>query len=217
LVARALEVGSRQAGLREARALVAVENKSSQRVFVKNGFQALDTVHLLAFRVTGRAPRPPRPGAPTVRPVLEGEQEALARLLEERADGAARMAEQLRRAEVQYLAAVGTALVDKTAEAVTMNVGMGATELLGGAELIHVRTLQYEGLWIEALAVTRGGAVENRAALALLSAAIERVKRDDVLDLVGYLVAPREQALYAAAVAEGMALVDRYKSYVYAW
>jgi ribosomal protein S18 acetylase RimI-like enzyme len=199
LVARALEAGARQACLREARALVAVENKSSQRVFVKNGFQAVDTVHLLAFRVNGRVPRPPRPGAPTVRPVLAGERETLARLLEEQADGAARMDRQLRRAEAQYLVAVG------------------AAKLLGGAELIHVRTLQYEGLWIEALAVTKGGAVENRAAPALLSAAIEKVKRDEELDLVGYLVAPREQALYAAAVAEGMTLIDRYKSYVHAW
>lgn len=203
LVARALEVGGQQAGLHEARALVAVDNLSSQRVFVKSGFRAVDTVHLLSYRVNGRVPRPPRPNAPTVRPALGREDEALARLLGKKSDGAVRMIEQLRRADVRYLAAVGT--------------NEGAAGVLGGAELIHVRTLQYEGLWVESLAVTKRGAMENRAALALLGAAIEAVKQDERMDLVGYLVAPRDEALYSAAVAEGMTLVDVYKSFVYEW
>jgi hypothetical protein len=145
---------------------------------------------------------------------LAGEGAVVARLLGETADGVARIDRLLRREDVQYLVAVAPD------EGVRVNGGMAgedAAEVLGGAELIHVRTLQYGGLWVEALAVTERGARENRAALALLGAAIERVKRDEELDLVGYLVAPRSQALYAAAVAEGMTLVDIYKSYVYAW
>ena len=68
LVARALEVGAQQIDLCEARALVAVDNLASRRVFLKNGFRAADTVHLLAYRANGRVPRSPRPGAPVVRP-----------------------------------------------------------------------------------------------------------------------------------------------------
>ena len=203
LVARALAVGAEQGGLREARALVAADNLASQRVFAKNGFRVAGTVHLLSYRVNGRTPRRPRPGAPLVRPAQAGEGAALARLLAGGAASPARVAAQMARPDVHYLVAVEN----------------GA--LLGGMELVHVRTLQYEGLWVESLAVTpagRGpGAVENRAALALLGAAIERVKRQDGMDLVGYLVAPRKKALHAAAVAEGMGLVDVYKSYVYEW
>lgn len=218
LVARALAVGAQQSGLHEARALVAVDNLASQRVFVKNGFRAVDRVHLLAYRTSGRAPRVPRPGAPVVRLVQTGESRALARLLggeDADAGDAARMAGQLLRADVQYRVAV-----DAPGQ-------MGRIELLGGAEWIHVRTLQYEGLWVESLAVTKRGAAEsrvakslvaeNRAALALFGAAIERIKLEDGMDLMGYLAAPRDRALYSAAVAEGMTLIDEYTSFVREW
>jgi ribosomal-protein-alanine N-acetyltransferase len=196
LVARALEVGARQAGLCEARALVAVDNWASQQVFLKNGFWGVDRVDLLAYRVNGRVPRPPRPGAPVVRSARASECAALAALLEGKDCETARMARQFDRGGVQYLV---------------------AGEVLGAAELIHVRTLQYEGLWIEALAVAEVGAAGNRIALALFGAAIEEAKRQEGIDLVGYPASPRDRQLYSAAVAEGMALVDRYKSFVYEW
>jgi hypothetical protein len=112
----------------------------------------------------------------------------------------------LLREEMQYLVAV-----------MPSGASVAAGEVLGGAELIHVRTLQYEGLWIEALAVTGRGAAANRAALALFGAAIESGKRQEGMDLVGYLVTPRDRDLYSAALAEGMTLVDTYRSFVYEW
>lgn len=211
LVARALEAGAQQAGLHEARALVAVENVASQRVFVKNGFRAVDTVDLLAFRMAGRAPRAPRPGAPVVRPARDDEGAALARLLGGEAADAARMAGQIERGDVQYWVAVPPG--GETAKAVPMN----GCEVLGGAELIHVRTLQYEGLWIEALAVAKRGAAGKRAACALLCAAIKQGKQQAGMDLVGYLVPRRERMLYAAAVAEGMNLIETYELFMYDW
>lgn len=210
LVARALEAGAEQPGLHEARALVAVQNLASQRVFLKNGFQIVDTVDLLAYRVAGRVARPPRPGAPAVQPALASECAALARLLGGKDGDAARMAGQLMREDVDYWVAALPS--EKTGAAAP-----SGSRLLGGAELIHVRTLQYEGVWIEALAVSRRGAAGNQAALALFGAAIERVKRQAGLDLVGYLVARRSRALYAAAVAEGMRLIETYKLFVYDW
>jgi ribosomal protein S18 acetylase RimI-like enzyme len=205
LVAQALAEGARQSGLREARALVAVDNLASQRVFIKNGFQAVDTVHLLAYRVNGRAPRVPRPNAPETRLARAEEGSALARLLGADAPSSPWLSRQMLRTDVQYLVAVD-----------------GST-LLGGAELLHVRTLQYEGLWIEALGVIGRSAAESRAAIerrvasALVAGAIERAKRQEGMDLVGYLIVPHEHALYSAARAEGMALVDVYKSFVYEW
>jgi len=92
-----------------------------------------------------------------------------------------------------------------------------AGEGLGAAELIHVRTLQYEGLWIEALAVAEQGTEGHRVALALFGAAIERVKRRKEMDLVGYLASSSDRDLYSAAVAEGMSVVETYKSFVYDW
>jgi ribosomal protein S18 acetylase RimI-like enzyme len=196
LVARALEVGAGQAGLHEARALVAVDNLASQRVFLKNGFRAVNTVDLLSYRIAGRVPRPPRPGAPAVRLAQARDCSVLAELLGGPAGDAMQMAGLLPRPDVRYLL---------------------AGERLGCAELIHVRTLQYEGLWIESLAVSEHTGAGHQAALALFGAAIERAKRQENLDLVGYLAQPRDRALYSAAVAEGMALLATYRSFVYDW
>jgi L-amino acid N-acyltransferase YncA len=195
LVARALEAGARQVGLREARALVAVGNLASLRVFLKNGFRVVDTVDLVSHRVSGRVPRPPRPGVPAVRSARANDCAAVARLL---GGDAARMRDQLLREDVLVLVAV-------------------LDEVLGAAELIHVRTLQYEGLWIEALAVAERGPEGHRAALALFGAAIERAKRREEMDLVGYLASSSERELYSAAVAEGMSVVETYKTFVYDW
>lgn len=203
LVARALEAGAQQAGLRKARALVSVDNPASQQVFLKNGFRVVETVHLLAYRVNGRFPRPPRPNAPKVRPAQAGEDLVLARLFggDDVDEGdVRRMARQLQRADVYYLV-----------------VADASGELGGGAELIHVRTLQYEGFWIETLAVTGSEVEQRRALLALFGAAIEAVKRQEGMDLVGYLAVPRDRGIYSAAIGEGMALVDAYKLFVYEW
>jgi ribosomal protein S18 acetylase RimI-like enzyme len=210
LVERALEFGAQQAGLREARALVAVDNLASQRVFAKNGFQVVDTVDLLSYRVAGRVPRLLRPGVPVVRPVLASEGDALAEMLGGQGADADRCAGLLRRGDARYLVAVEAADPGCAAD-------RGSDGLLGAAELIHVRTLQYEGLWIEALAVSKGGEAGRRAGLALFGAAIEEVKRHEELDLVGYLASPRDRVIYAAAVSEGMTLVESYRSFVYAY
>jgi GNAT superfamily N-acetyltransferase len=201
LVARALEVGALQDGLSEARAVVAVENLASKRVFVKNGFRATGTEHLLLYRVGGRVPRPRRPGAPPVRVARPGELVALARMLGLGKEGMrrARLAGQRPLPAVHYLVAVE------------------GDELLGGIELVHVKTLQYEGLWVEALAVRERGAAGDRVALALLGAAIERAKCDENLDLVGYLVDPLKRRPYKAAVGEGLSLVRAYNVFVYGW
>ena len=113
------------------------------------------------------------------------------------------MAGQLQRVDVQYLIAA---------------LAAGETDrVLGGVELIHVRTLQYEGLWVEALGLSERGDAASRAALALIGEAIELVKRREALDLVGYLTTPRDRVPYSAAVSEGMTCVDTYKSFVYEW
>jgi hypothetical protein len=106
----------------------------------------------------------------------------------------------LSREDVQYL--------------VTVSCAEG-TPVRGAAELIHVRTLQYEGLWIEALRVAGQDAESERAALALFGAAIEEVKRREELDLVGLLASPGDRTLYAAAVSEGMKPIESYKSFIY--
>jgi ribosomal protein S18 acetylase RimI-like enzyme len=220
LVARALEVGAQQEGLREARALVAVGNAASQQVFLKNGFQAAGTMHLLAYRANGRVPRLMRPGAPVVRRAVVGDIDVLVRLFgSAEADGSnrrARMVRQLCRRDVEYLVAVD-AIAQDDSQTVSGSATQAGVAALGVAELLHVRTLQYEGLWVESLSVTGERETERQWASALLCAAIEKVKRQAELDLVGYLVAPREKALYSAAVSEGMTLVDVYKTFVYEW
>jgi hypothetical protein len=89
-------------------------------------------------------------------------------------------------------------------------------DLLGCAELIHVRTLQYEGFWIESLAAARRPGVP--VGPALFGAAIEEAKRHATVDEVGYLAsrgatAPRA-TLYKAGVGEGMSKIDEYLVYV---
>jgi ribosomal protein S18 acetylase RimI-like enzyme len=206
LVACALEVGARQAGLSEARALVAVDNAASQRVFLKNGFRVADRLDLLALRIAGRMPRPARPGAPLARPVEVGEARALGQmLLGQRGVDGDRVPRA--RAGVAYRAAV-----DATRQAVGPVGG-----LLGGMEWLHVRTLQYEGLWIEMLSVSKGAAEGRLTAAALIGAAIEEAKRNAKMDLVGYLANPRDRELYSAAVGEGMTLVDVYEVFLRKW
>jgi ribosomal protein S18 acetylase RimI-like enzyme len=220
LVARSLEEAARESELREARALVSVRNPASQRVFLKNGFRDMDTVHLLACRGGGRPKGAPRSSAMSVRRAGPSDCPALARLLsleEPKRDAVARMARQLRRPEIEYLVAVGASGQVAAKGAHEGHDGHTCTEVVAGAEVIHVRTLQYEGLWIEAMAVADCTPAQVEAASVLVSAAVERVERQAELDLVGYLVAPRQRVLYAAAVTQGLALVDIYKLFVYPW
>jgi N-acetylglutamate synthase-like GNAT family acetyltransferase len=187
LVARAVQEGMRQAGLGEARALVAVGNSASQRVFVKNGFSPIATVDLLLYRVTGRVLRPQRAEYPRVRRALGRDARAIGGLLER--DGAC-VATCLGCPDSLWLVAEQDGAV------------------LGCAELIHVRTLQYEGFWIESLAVAHR--TELRVASGLFSAAIDEAKRHATVDEVGYLASSRAPTLYEAGVGEGMTKVDEY-------
>jgi ribosomal protein S18 acetylase RimI-like enzyme len=190
LVAQALEEGSRLEGLSEARALVASNNVPSQRVFIHNGFTATAEVHLLSHQITGRVPRPQRANAPSVHRAGPADAPGIARLT---GCTVTRAAACLRRPDNLYL------LVRR------------GEEILGCAEMVHVRTLQYEGFWIESVSIShRGGA----AVLALFNASIEEAKRHMAMDRVGYLAMRGERVLYTAAVREGFGKVVDYLAFV---
>jgi ribosomal protein S18 acetylase RimI-like enzyme len=204
LVARIMEQATGCAGLSEARALVAVDNLASQRVFVKNGFRRASSAHLLVYRVNGRVLRPLPSRMPPVRLARAMDRPAIARLLEADLD----------RVDCQLCSKDATYLV------VIVAGGLG-----GCAELLHVRTLQYEGFWVEALVVSNetgvfgaGGTTADvtpvDAASALLHASIETAQRRDGIKEVGYLVDPRQTVPYEAALGEGMLKVDEYWSFV---
>jgi ribosomal protein S18 acetylase RimI-like enzyme len=200
LVARAIREGMRQTGLDETgrdemrlietRALVAADNGASHRVFVKNGFSPVAAVDLLLYRVRGRIPRPQRAEYPPVRRALGGDARALAGLLD---SDVARVATCLDCPDSLWLVAERDG------------------DVLGCVELIHVRTLQYEGFWIESLAVAHRPGVPVEP--ALFSAAIEEAKRHATVDEVGYLASP-SATLYEAGVGEGMSKIDEYLVYV---
>jgi GNAT superfamily N-acetyltransferase len=187
LVTHALHGAATRPGLAQARALVATDNQPSMRVFVKNGFSPVKEVHLLLYEVSGRVPRPQQPDLPRVRIA-----QAFDALVLHRLSGrpVARVAERLRRTENLYL------------------IAARGEDVYGYVELIHVRTLQYEGYWIESVTVVDR---EKRAAAALFAAAIEETKRRKGMDEVGYLAAPGRQDLYAACVGQGFTKVGEYR------
>ena len=77
-----------------------------------------------------------------------------------------------------------------------------------------MRTLQYEGYWVESLAVDgrRLDAGRCRATVtALLNATIERTKRQKAFDEAGYLVPVAAVDAYEAAIAEGFTSLGRYQ------
>jgi hypothetical protein len=76
--------------------------------------------------------------------------------------------------------------------------------IVGYAELVPVRTLQYSGLWLESIAV------EGETAGSLVAAAIERAKQDAGLDEIGCLVPPKQESLYAACASQGLSKVGEY-------
>jgi ribosomal protein S18 acetylase RimI-like enzyme len=215
LVARALQEGNRRArqredrrarqredwraGLAQARALVAVSNHASRRVFEKAGLEPAAEVNLLLYRVSGRVPRPRRPDLPAVRAARQADGPAIALLA---GCDPSRAAGCLRRPDNVYLVAT-----------------VGA-RLCGYVELLHVRTLQYEGYWVESLAVDACGldTARRRATIsALLEAAIERTKRQDALDEAGCLVPRTAVDLYEAAIAAGFISLGRYHVLAHEW
>jgi hypothetical protein len=83
--------------------------------------------------------------------------------------------------------------------------------LLGCAELIHVRTLQYQGFWVESLALRTP---DRRTAQALLNASIEGAKRHPDMDRVGYMAPPDDELLYTACVSQGFIKIAAYLPFV---
>jgi N-acetylglutamate synthase-like GNAT family acetyltransferase len=189
LVARAMQAESAP-GTEEARALVAKHNIASQRAFEKNGFAAIKDVDLLLYQVSGRVPRPTGPGLPAVRPARDEDMPAIAALA---GKPASEVADLIRRADNTYL------------------VAMHEERVIGIGELLHVHTLQYEGLWLESLCIP---AADRQTAKALFGRAIEEAKHFETVDRVGYLVAPEDRIRYDACVSEGFARIDAYSVYV---
>jgi ribosomal protein S18 acetylase RimI-like enzyme len=190
LVGRALAVGSRREDLSEARSLVAVNNAPSRRVFNSNGFGIAAEVRLLSHEIAGRAARPLRAGMLSVRRARPQDASGVAKLA---CCSEARAAACVRQPGNLYLLA-GT-----------------EDDILGYAELIHVRTLQYEGLWIESIIVSDRG---RATAVALFGGALEEARRREAMDRIGYLAPQDEHVLYDAAVGEGFTQVDKYLAYV---
>lgn len=203
LVAHAIADRIRGSNLSQARALVATNNLPSQRVFTRNGFSSIAQVHMLLYQVSGRVPRPRQVGQPGVRAAQVTDVPAIA---EQSGCAVARIAAQLCHPDNLYL------------------VAERGQRVLGYVELIHVRTLQYEGFWLESLAVAgwdrhaasrRCAAPTNQScASVLFNAAIEEAKSRDTIDEVGYLVSPGEHHLYAACVGQGFRKVNEYLIFV---
>ena len=186
LVAQSVRKEAVPAGLGEARALVATRNLASQAAFAGNGFRPLAAVHLLLYQISGRVPRPRTAGWPTVR--LAQLKDA-APIAETVARPVSRISRLIQRPENAYL------------------IAERGAELLGYAELIHVRTLQYQGFWVESLWLRRA---DRQTAKALFSAAIEQAKRHPEMDRVGYLAEPGQPLLYTTCLSEGFAKIDEY-------
>jgi ribosomal protein S18 acetylase RimI-like enzyme len=211
LVTHAVHQGRQNTDLAQARALVEVNNRASQRVFEKAGLAPVAEVHLLLYRVSGRVPRPRRPHLPAVRVAGPADGPAIALLAgcdPFRALGC------LRQPDNVYLVAGDSGRAEDSVRAEHSARTVSGARPYGYIELVHVRTLQYEGYWVESLAVDarRLDADRRRATLsALLDAAIECTKRQNALDEAGCLVPIAAVDLYEAAVAEGFAPRGRYQ------
>ena len=191
LIAQATGDRMERPKLTHARALVALGNLASQRAFARNDFAPIRDVHLLLYEVSGRVPRPRTAGAPTVQEMREIDMPAIAKLAR---CTVARVSEIMRWPENMVLVAI-----------------RGGTPV-GYVEMIHVRTLQYSGFWIESLSVAGR---DRRTAKALFGEAIEEAKRRPAIDQVGYLASPEDGTLYTACVSEGFRRVGEYRTYVH--
>jgi ribosomal protein S18 acetylase RimI-like enzyme len=169
--------------LDHVRAVVAEHNIPSARAFARNGFASQTTADLLLYQVSGRIPRPSTAG-------LEVRLASAQEVTTLTGRPLSLVAGLLRQAENVYLVSVEN---DRP---------------LGCAELIHVRTFQYKGYWIEsiALAVRRESIVR-----ALFAAAIEHTKRDPAADRLGYLAAPDDRLIYTSCVSQGFHCIDTYQ------
>jgi ribosomal protein S18 acetylase RimI-like enzyme len=190
LVARAIGHGLCCTGLDEARGVVRANNLASQRVFRRNSFVAALEVQLLLYRVLGRIPRPSRLDLPVVRLGCIGDAGPIAKVSGCSID---RVTWLLGQTDNVYLVAGDP---DKVAAV---------------AELIHVRTLQYEGFWLESILPVQ---MERGFAAALINAAIEEAKARDNIDEVGLLVPSNALALYTACVSEGFRSIGDYLVFV---
>jgi len=153
---------------------------------MRNGFSSVVQADLLVYEVSGRVPRSPLVGVPLVRGAVVADAAAIASLSGCPVD---RVAEVMGQEANQLLVAVRGSAV------------------CGYLELIHVRTLQYEGVWVESLAVADGN---DRAARALFHWAIEDAKRREEMDEIGYVIPPQMATVYEAAVGEGFKRVNEY-------
>ena len=186
LVARAALGASATPGLAEIRAMVATGNVASQRAFGNNGFHPAAAVDLLLYQVTGRVPRQRAAGSPAVRAADVEDAPAIAALTAR--------------------AVSDIAALLHHPENVCLLAELGET-VLGCAELIHVRTLQYQGFWIESLALRTP---DRRTAQALISAAIDGAKRHPDMDRVGYMAPPDDELRYTACVSQGFSRIAAY-------
>lgn len=189
LVEAALRGGKASPGVQRTRALIATRNLASQRAFAKNGFSPEREAHLLLYEVSGRAPRPASEDGPTIRQATPDDTQEIAALTEIDPE---RVREQIARTDNTYLLA------------------QHAGRILGIVELIEVRTLQYHGMWLEAIALHRSN---SEVAKVLFGAAVEKAKRHPDIDLIGYVAPPQMEWLYTACVSQGYHKVDEYKVY----
>jgi hypothetical protein len=144
----------------------------------------------MLYLIEGREPRPRREELPVVRPAGAGDVGSIVSLS---GYDAVQVATGLARTESTHL------------------VAEREGKVLGYVELIHVRTLQYEGFWIESTSILRQ---DKRVVAALLNGAIEEAKRRDSLDEVGLLVSVEATSLFEAAVGEGLKNEGAYRVFV---
>jgi len=190
LVKAAVE-GARGRSLDKARAAAATDNPASQRAFTKAGFAPDETVrYLLLYEIRGFVPRPLAPCPVTVRDLALSTEEVAAVL---------RLGEGLTLRPDDVLA-----LASKEANEILVAVQEG--QIVGFAELLHVETLLYRGIWLESL-VAQGSDREIQA--VLVSEAVERAKRKR-LDEIGCLVNGEDPLLRETLVGQGFGVVNEY-------
>jgi ribosomal protein S18 acetylase RimI-like enzyme len=183
LVAAAVAGSPRGHHLDQARAVVAQDNAASGHTFARNGFQIEATVDLLLYQVSGRVPRPKALG-PSIR---LGTAPEVAQLSGQRLSRVAQLAQCT---DNLYLVAIE------------------GEQLVGCAELVRVRTFQYQGYWIESIAL----ATQHRDAVrALFAAAIEHAKATPGIDRLGYLAQRDDDIVYTTCVSQGFHCIDTYQ------
>ena len=164
-------------GVHSFRAVVAQANVASQRAFAGAGFAASDRVEMVVHEVGGRSGMPSLPAGWTHQVWMGGSFVHAGEEWSARGPGH----------EIH-------ALSD------------GKGEIVALAEVLHVFTLAYVGLWIERLSAAR-----RLGGRAMARALVERAKRLGC-DEVGYLgpTEDRHAGVQTALLREGYACVGRY-------